>query len=470
MYEKFTDRSRKVMLLANQEALRSNLDYIGTEHVLVGLVAEDAGVAAHVLKRFDLDPEKLRHAIELQSANGSAGTSGEKRRADTGTEKLIANSLEEAQALNHNYVGTEHLLLGMVRDQDSVAAQILRKLNVNSDDVRRKVLETLGHDPSDNAKSREALPKTHRFFSAATSKLRVFANRVLASPALIAVDIGNSRMKLGLFEQGSKSSRGWHERPPDAADAALPTPKDTFDLQVSHETGEFDIERFSTWCGLHAARRTDWSIGSVHRRAALRLTAAISQWALKANVNFTIRQITYQDVPLPLRVDEPERIGIDRLLAALAANRLRARDRAAIIVDLGTAITVDCVEPDGGFAGGAILPGIGMSARALHEQTDALPRVAMERLEHPPPPLGKSTVPAIEAGIFWGTFGAVSELVSRQSTGLAAPPDLFVTGGGAQQVTELLAQHHPGLVHHVPHLVLAGIALIGAQATGKAGG
>jgi type III pantothenate kinase len=87
----------------------------------------------------------------------------------------------------------------------------------------------------------------------------------------------------------------------------------------------------------------------------------------------------------------------------------------------------------------------------------------MDRLENPPAPLGKSTVSAIEAGIFWGAVGATSELVARQSIGMAAPPDLFVTGGAAQQVTDLLAQHHAGRVRHVPHLVLAGIALVSAQ-------
>jgi pantothenate kinase type III len=467
MYEKFTDRSRKVMVLANQEALRSNLDYIGTEHVLVGLVAEGAGIAAHVLKRFDLDADKLRHVIARRSANGAAEEMAEEWPEATGTEKLIAYSLEEARALNHNYVGTEHLLLGMIRDQESMASRVLRYLNVNADEVRREVLDTLGRGSPETTKSRVELPKTHKFLSGATSKLRILANRVLAAPALIAVDVGNSRMKLGRFEQRAKSNRAWQENAPVAADAALPEPSDTFDLPVSHQTGEFDVEEFSTWCGQHAGRRADWSIGSVHRKAALRLTAAISEWALKVNATFDVRQITCRDVPIPVRVDQPDRVGIDRLLAALAADRLREPGRAAIIVDLGTAITVDLLERDGGFAGGAILPGIGMAARALNEQTDALPRVTMERLDHPPKPLGKSTVPAIEAGIFWGTVGAISELVSRQSIGLAAPPDLFVTGGGAQQVTDLLAQHHAGRVRHVPYLVLAGIALVGAPATGK---
>jgi type III pantothenate kinase len=157
-------------------------------------------------------------------------------------------------------------------------------------------------------------------------------------------------------------------------------------------------------------------------------------------------------------VDEPARVGIDRLLAAVAVDRLRHRERAAIVVDLGTAITVDLVEPDGAFAGGAILPGIATSARALAEQTDALPQVHLEFLDHPPAALGKSTVPAIESGIYWGAIGAIRELVSQLSAPFQTRPDLFITGGASGQVADLLKSH--GTVRHVPNLVLSGIALV----------
>ena len=102
----------------------------------------------------------------------------------------------------------------------------------------------------------------------------------------------------------------------------------------------------------------------MHRGAAARLSAVLADWAKQSGEDCPIRQLTYRDVPLTIRVDEPARVGIDRLLAALAADRLRQRDRAAIVVDLGTAITVDLVDADGAFAGGAILPGIATSARA----------------------------------------------------------------------------------------------------------
>jgi type III pantothenate kinase len=179
-----------------------------------------------------------------------------------------------------------------------------------------------------------------------------------------------------------------------------------------------------------------------------------------------VRALSYRDVPLQIGVNEPARVGIDRVLSAFAANRLRRRESPAIIVSLGTAITVDLLEADGVFAGGAILPGIAMSARALAADTDALPHVEPEHLKSPPA-LGRSTTAAIESGLYWGTIGAIRELVSQLSSSLAAPHELFLTGGAAWQVAAPLANASELPVRHVPHLVLAGIALVSAGAPGN---
>jgi type III pantothenate kinase len=104
-------------------------------------------------------------------------------------------------------------------------------------------------------------------------------------------------------------------------------------------------------------------------------------------------------------------VGIDRLLDAVAANRLRHPAAPAVVVDVGTAITVDLVAADGSFQGGAILPGIAMSARALHAFTDLLPLVDVRELSSPPPPLGTSTVAALQSGLFWGAVGAIRQLL-----------------------------------------------------------
>jgi type III pantothenate kinase len=157
-------------------------------------------------------------------------------------------------------------------------------------------------------------------------------------------------------------------------------------------------------------------------------------------------------------------------MAAFAANRLRRADRAAIVIDLGTAIKVDVVTSKGAFAGGAILPGLAMSARALEEQTDALPRVAVDQWQVPPAALGKSTQPAIEAGLFWGAVGAIRELVEQYSQEFGPSPDLFASGGASQLVAGALSQRHRLAAVHVPHLVLGGIALLGSITPGRAGG
>ena len=277
-------------------------------------------------------------------------------------------------------------------------------------------------------------------------------------PNLIAVDIGNSRIKLGFFRQAGKGENDAELRAQSAATGQLPEPIATLDLSISNTTGEFDVTILVDWCRERLSRDMSWLIASVHRAAAARLTSALADLASQSGTDWEIRQLTYRDVPLTIRVEQPERVGIDRLLAALAADRLRQRDRAAIIVDVGTAITVDLLEADGGFAGGAILPGVAMSARALEEQTDALPHVALEVLEKPPEPLGKSTVGAIESGIYWGTVGSIRELISQLTTALPVPPKVFVTGGTSAQMVNLLAPQSS--VRHVSHLVLSGIALV----------
>ena len=118
MYERFTDRARKVMQLANQEAQRFNHEYVGTEHVLLGLVKEGSGVAANVLKNLDVDLRKIRVEVEkiVQSGPGH-GHDGETA-PDPRAKKVIEYAIEEARNLNHNYVGTEHLLLGLLREQE----------------------------------------------------------------------------------------------------------------------------------------------------------------------------------------------------------------------------------------------------------------------------------------------------------------------------------------------------------------
>jgi ATP-dependent Clp protease ATP-binding subunit ClpC len=145
MYERFTDRARKVMQLANQEAQRFNHEYIGTEHILLGLVKEGSGVAANVLKNLDVDLRKIRLEVEKLVQSGPEMVTMGKLPQTPRTKKVIEYSMEEARNLNHNYVGTEHVLLGLLREQEGVAAQVLMNLGLKLEEVREEVLNLLGH-------------------------------------------------------------------------------------------------------------------------------------------------------------------------------------------------------------------------------------------------------------------------------------------------------------------------------------
>lgn len=151
MFERFTDRARKVMALANQEAQRFNHEYIGTEHILLGLVKEGSGVAANVLKNMDIDLKKLRLGIEKLVKSGPDMVTMGKLPQTPRAKKVIEHAIEEARALNHNYVGTEHILLGLLRETEGIAAQVLMNLGLKLEDVRQEVLNLLGAGMEDNS-------------------------------------------------------------------------------------------------------------------------------------------------------------------------------------------------------------------------------------------------------------------------------------------------------------------------------
>ena len=144
MFERFTDRARKVMALANQEAQRFNHEYIGTEHILLGLVKEGSGVGANVLKNLDVDIKKLRLEIEKLVKSGPDMVTMGKLPQTPRAKKVIEFAIEEARALNHNYIGTEHILLGLLRETEGIAAQVLMNLGLRLEDVRQEVLNLLG--------------------------------------------------------------------------------------------------------------------------------------------------------------------------------------------------------------------------------------------------------------------------------------------------------------------------------------
>ncbi|MFO0895217.1 MAG: ATP-dependent Clp protease ATP-binding subunit [Phycisphaerales bacterium] len=159
MFERLTDRARKVMALANQEAQRFNHEYIGTEHILLGLVKEGSGVGANVLKNLDIDLRKVRLEVEKLVKSGPEMVTMGKLPQTPRAKKVIEYAIEEARHLNHNYVGTEHLLLGLLREQDGVAAQVLMNLGLKLEEVREEVLNLLGAGSESEQESNAPQPE-----------------------------------------------------------------------------------------------------------------------------------------------------------------------------------------------------------------------------------------------------------------------------------------------------------------------
>jgi ATP-dependent Clp protease ATP-binding subunit ClpC len=143
MYERFTDRSRTVMKLAESEAERFSHESVGTEHVLLGMVSEGKGVAAHVLKKLGISLKKARSELKRIVAPGAQVVTGKPRHTPRAN-KVIEYSYEEARNLGHQYVGTEHLLLALLRVTDGVAAQLIKSLGVRLETVRAEILMILG--------------------------------------------------------------------------------------------------------------------------------------------------------------------------------------------------------------------------------------------------------------------------------------------------------------------------------------
>lgn len=146
MMERFTDRARKVMSLANQQAQAMNHKYVGAEHILLGLVKEGSGVAANVLKNMDVSLDKIRAEVEriVKPDDGFDRVVLGKLPLTPCSIKVVKRAVLEADALTHNYVGTEHLLIALLREREGVAVQVLAHLGVKPEAVVEEVLNLLG--------------------------------------------------------------------------------------------------------------------------------------------------------------------------------------------------------------------------------------------------------------------------------------------------------------------------------------
>ncbi len=144
-FDKFTERARKVLSLAQEEAKRFQHNYIGTEHLLLGLVREGEGVAAKVLSNLGVELNKVRSAVEFIIGRGDRIVLGEIGLTPR-AKKVIELAVDEARRLNHHYIGTEHLLLGLVREDEGIAAGVLESLGVNLEKVRTQTIQVLNEE------------------------------------------------------------------------------------------------------------------------------------------------------------------------------------------------------------------------------------------------------------------------------------------------------------------------------------
>ena len=247
------------------------------------------------------------------------------------------------------------------------------------------------------------------------------------SVGVVAVDVGNSAVKLCV--RAAENRLLQHALPltqPDWTAAAV---------------------QWTEW--QHAERPVQWRIASVHRVAAERLSEAVD----RRGPDHTIHRVSWRHVPLPARVDHPDRLGIDRLLGAWAATR--EFDGPVAAVDIGSAITVDWADRHRGFLGGAILPGLAMQCASLAAGTEALPHLMAWSSDRPVAIPAKSTDEAIRLGVLAGVAGAIDRLIelymaAEESAGQCT---VVLTGGGAAMVAPQLRHTHA----YRPHLICQGL-------------
>jgi type III pantothenate kinase len=227
----------------------------------------------------------------------------------------------------------------------------------------------------------------------------------------VVVDIGNSRMKWGLLSD--PRSRGGNQAQRIQELATLPLDDaDAWAVQ---------------WAQWQLFGPALWVVASVNTAAEQRFLQWLQHRQERGHAGRIELISNYDRLRLCVAVDEPQRVGLDRLLNAVAANRLR-EGRAAIIVDAGSAVTVDWVDASGSFRGGVIFPGLRLMAKALHDYTALLPFVEVPKK---PAPLGDSTTTAIQSGVYYAAAGAIDTHIRLLDEANCEPAIVFLTGGDA---------------------------------------
>lgn len=230
----------------------------------------------------------------------------------------------------------------------------------------------------------------------------------------LVADVGNSRIKWGVCARGEGG-------PTVVRRASLADDPAAWDAQVAR------------W---NLGGPLTWAVAGVHPERCGRLR----EWIV-ARGGRAVMIDRYDQLPLHVGVDEPSRVGLDRLLNAVAAQGKLAPGKPAILMDMGSAVTVDWLDEEHAFRGGAIFPGFRLMARALHEYTAQLPEITVDP---PAPPLpGRSTVPAMRAGVFWAVLGGTEAIARRLRPSSPQAPHVFLTGGDAEWVVAALEGNDP---------------------------
>jgi ATP-dependent Clp protease ATP-binding subunit ClpC len=182
MFERFTDRARRVVVLAQEEARMLNHNYIGTEHILLGLIHEGEGVAAKALESLGISLDAVRQQVEEIIGQGQQAPSGHIPFTPR-AKKVLELSLREALQLGHNYIGTEHILLGLIREGDGVAAQVLVKLGADLNRVRQQVIQLLhGYQGKEPASAESGLADLADRLTSLAARLAVVERQLRESP------------------------------------------------------------------------------------------------------------------------------------------------------------------------------------------------------------------------------------------------------------------------------------------------
>src|SRR3990172_6224106 len=211
MFERFTERARRVIILAQEEAKRLNHSAVGTEHILLGIIREGEGVASKVLESLNISPERVRAEIESAIGRGER-TPYEEVAFTPRAKKVLELALDEARRLGHNYIGTEHLLLGLIREGEGVAARVLEAMGADLERVRAQVVYLLGEEGTTSyTKQTSKTPTLDEFGRDLTKMARegelepviqVLSRRTKNNPALIGEPgVGKTAITEGLAQR-----------------------------------------------------------------------------------------------------------------------------------------------------------------------------------------------------------------------------------------------------------------------------